>query len=151
MFGEQRGGEVRLGVFGHEFGSFVVGLKRLPRIAAFERVRKGDPGAGLSFFDMRGRFEARSGAEELLSLGTVGALEHEPEIEVGLKNVSLGGDRVAIGGNGFVGTVEAVEGEAEIEPCLIEPWRLAVWALFLGIVFAGIVLVEVIVVRIVFV
>ena len=55
----------------------------------------------------------------MLGLGIIGAHQHQAEVEVGFKNVGLGGDRLAIRGDGFVGAGEAVQNKSKIEPCLI--------------------------------
>ena len=68
---------------------------------------------------MVGGLELGGGAQELLGFGAVGAGQHQAEIQVGLEDVRLGGDRLAIGVDGFFSPAETVVDESEIEPGLI--------------------------------
>ena len=110
--------EMRFGILRCELGSFAVSLKRFVRLFTLEQMRQGEPGAGLPFFDMSCWLEASGGAQELLSLGIIGACEHQAQIKVGLKNIGLGSDRFPIRRNGFVAAGKAVQRESKIEPCL---------------------------------
>ena len=118
-FVQQAGGEMRFGILRREFGSLAVSLECVFRLFIFEQMREREPGAGLTFFYVIGGFERCGGAQKLLGLGIIGADEHQAEVEVGFKNVGLGGDGLAICGDRFVGAAEAVQSESEIEPCLI--------------------------------
>ena len=132
-FVEQAGGKMRLGIDGSEFGGLGVGVESLFGIATFEEVAEREPRGGLSFGDVSRGFERGRGAKELLGFGIVTAGEHESEIEIRFEDIGLGGDGFSVGGDGFVGAMQAVEGEAEIEPGLVRPVLLVIRVIFVSI------------------
>src|SRR5882757_5525852 len=78
-----------------------------------------EPGPGLAFFNMGGRFELGGCSQEWLGFRTIGPGEHQPEIQVGLEDVRLCSDRLTIRVDGFITPADTVVDESEVEPCLI--------------------------------
>ncbi len=141
---QQPSRKMRLGIFRHKLGSFAVRLERVFRLGIFQQMSQREPGAGLTFFDvivhhvivrtatvrsvisrrvivcrMARGFERSGRAQKSFGLGTIQAGQHQAQIQVRLKNVGLGGDRLPVRVDRVVNAVEAIENKSQIEPRLI--------------------------------
>src|SRR5580704_12903080 len=76
----------------------------------------------MAFIHIGRRFQSGCSMKELLGIWLAGLGQHEPEIEIGLKDVGLRSHRFTIGSNGLLSVSQPVVHKSQIEPGLKVVW-----------------------------
>src|SRR5580692_10214577 len=76
----------------------------------------------MAFVHIGRRLQSGCSAKELLGIRLAGLGQHEPEIEIGLKDVWLGSHRFTIGSNGLLSVSQPVVHKSQVKPGLKVVW-----------------------------